>query len=569
MILVPALLRRIGARAALTLMLSLTVALAIPLSSSPARAAVPPFCPGTIDTALLVACAAAPFVADKVDEAASQAMEKNVLKPLNQLGIRAVNNVLDMFVQLWLHFSVFDLEGQGSLTMSGMTLSIGWMIAAMLLMWQSMRTMAMGRATPLLEAGRGLLVTGLVAITGTGAMAFFLEFSDILAEAIMGDLAKDGLLKKELVTMMASGDEAAGTLTVPVTLINLQLAVMLVLALIVQLVVLLMRNASLPLLALVLPIAAAGQVGGTTTRQWLPKVISTSAAIIVYKPAVALIITAAVRQNRDSTAVSGMFYGLLMVVLSLVAMPALMRVFTPFGVAAAGGGGAGILRLAGDALNLATRVGSGGTAAAVTTAADQAQHMQQVIGNQAGASSASDAAGLGATLALTSQPSSQAATSTLPQGSEPSTASAGASAGAAAAGTASASSAAPTIPAPSGPPAAETLPGAAGSAPSSTSPAAGTAAADGTTFAPPAPAEGAAGAGMAPSSVPTAEPGAGAGVAPGHLAHGGDDPSGEQTAPLPVERLRYTRLSDGTVVQPGSGPAEGGLSIDDRTYGSS
>lgn len=60
MILVPALLRRIGARAALTLMLSLTVALAIPLSSSPARAAVPPFCPGTIDTALLVACAAAP-----------------------------------------------------------------------------------------------------------------------------------------------------------------------------------------------------------------------------------------------------------------------------------------------------------------------------------------------------------------------------------------------------------------------------------------------------------------------------------------------------------------------------
>ncbi|WP_433259739.1 hypothetical protein ACQPYK_49075 (plasmid) [Streptosporangium sp. CA-135522] len=381
-----------GTPALLALMVALVVVL-VAAGGSAAAAATPtgaqttaarlnggPPCPLAAIPGASLACAAGEVAVDQADEAATVVVNKTVIQPLTTVGIKAINSVLDAFVELWLNLSVLELGSQGAVTLYSTTLGLGWLIAAVLLMGQAIQTMVVGRATPLLQALRGLVITGLVAIGGVGATAFLLQFSDAVAAAIMGDLTKNGVLKKQLVSLMLQDPKLAPVTGSTATLFTLLLAILLILIMIVQLVVLLLRNATIPILAVLLPIAAAGQVGGGATRQWLPKIITAVAAVICYKPMVALIIVAAVRQTRNSTSVSGMLYGLLMYLLSLIAMPALMRAFAPLGLAVSGGGGGGMLRMAGDLLMMAGGIASGGAssaAAAATTAADHARNRER------------------------------------------------------------------------------------------------------------------------------------------------------------------------------------------------
>jgi len=361
--------------AALAITSALVAVIAVPAA---AAVPIPPAgCPSNL--VILLACVGGSVVVDQADEAAAAAVDKTVLQPLNTLGIQAVNTLLDVFVELWLDLSSVNLASQGAVTLYGTTLSIGWLIAAVLLMFQAMQTMAAGRGAPLLQALRGLIVTSLVALVGVGVTGFLLEFSDALATMILGDLAENGLLHKNLVSLILREPATRTTAGMAVTLVTFLLALLLILTMIVQLVVLLLRNATLPILTILLPIAAAGQVGGGATRQWLPKIITAVAAVIAYKPMVSLIMVAAVRQGRNSTSVSGMLYGLLLFVLSLIAMPALLRAFAPFGLMVSGGGGGGALRMAADVALMASAASSGGATAA-TSAADHARNREHDSG---------------------------------------------------------------------------------------------------------------------------------------------------------------------------------------------
>ncbi|MFD8560582.1 hypothetical protein ACFV1N_25195 [Streptosporangium canum] len=352
--------------------------LAAVVAAPAATASAPSWCPS--NPMILVACVGGSVAVDQADEVAATAVDKTVLQPLNTLGIKAIDTLLGVFVEIWLDLSSVDLNSQGAVTLYGTTLSIGWLIAAVLLMFQGIQTMAAGRATPLLQALRGLIVTGLVALVGVGVTGFLLEFSDALAKMILGDLTENGLLHKKLVSLILQEPSTRSAAGVAVTLVTFMLALLLILTMIVQLVVLLLRNATIPILTILLPIAAAGQVGGGATRQWLPKIITAVAAVITYKPMVALILVAAVRQERNSTSVSGMLYGLLMFVLSLIAMPMLLRAFAPLGLmVTSGSGGGGVLRMAADAALAAASVSSGGAAAA-TTAADHARNRERDSG---------------------------------------------------------------------------------------------------------------------------------------------------------------------------------------------
>ncbi|MBB2749240.1 UNVERIFIED_ORG: hypothetical protein FHR35_009153 [Microbispora rosea subsp. rosea] len=364
------------------------------MHAHPASAAPNPAC--LTSPVITLACSSQTAAKKGLGDIAANTVNATFVQPLADLIADAAQSLLNAFLKSWLDMSSMDLQQQGALKLYGITLSIGWLIGACLLMWQAIRTMVSGRGTPLLEAVTGLLITALVAAVGVTITGMLMTGSDEVSRWILGDLANNGVMSKELRAMLSrtpGAEPVAPWLTI-------QICVLLILVLIIQLLVLFLRNAALPILAILLPIAAAGQIGSASTRQWLPRMVTAVIAVVVYKPMVSLIIVAAVAQWRDSTAISGLLYGLLMFALSVIAMPALMKVFAPIGVAVTGGGGSGsALLLAG---NLLSRSGGGSAASAATagrgapggdaapvTAAQHAQRMDALAGSTPSASKSS------------------------------------------------------------------------------------------------------------------------------------------------------------------------------------
>ena len=109
----------------------------------------------------------------------------------------------------------------------------------------------------------------------------------------------------------------------------------------VQAILMLFRQASLVILAGVLPLAAAGTLT-PATRTWFKKITGWELALIFYKPAAAAVYAAAFTMAGTGTGVRATFMGFAMVALSLLALPVLIRLFTwttgTISESAAGGG---------------------------------------------------------------------------------------------------------------------------------------------------------------------------------------------------------------------------------------
>lgn len=145
-----------------------------------------------------------------------------------------------------------------------------------------------------------------------------------------------------------------------------------------QIAVLIIRGGMLVLVVGFLPIAAAG-MGTQTGRQMHPKLVGWILAFILYKPVAALIFGAGMvlikspsfGGNEDNVMLS-ISTGLAIVAMSVLALPALMKLCVPAVAAAAGGRGAGMFLAAGAGTAVATGAllaGGGAGAAAGSTAA--------------------------------------------------------------------------------------------------------------------------------------------------------------------------------------------------------
>jgi hypothetical protein len=109
---------------------------------------------------------------------------------------------------------------------------------------------------------------------------------------------------------------------------------------IVQAALMLFRQAALIILAGVLPLAAAGSIA-PLTRAWVRKVVSWMLALIFYKPAAAAVYATAFTMAGSGGSVQTVLAGFVMLVLSVAALPALMKFFTWTTGTIAGSGGAG------------------------------------------------------------------------------------------------------------------------------------------------------------------------------------------------------------------------------------
>ncbi|WP_146076594.1 hypothetical protein [Rathayibacter sp. AY1A7] len=131
----------------------------------------------------------------------------------------------------------------------------------------------------------------------------------------------------------------------------------------VQIALMVFRGAMLVVLAGIFPLAASftnTEIG----RQWFKKAMAWTLAFILYKPAAAIVYAIAFRMTgtdlfkSDGTGLFQIVTGLALMLIALVALPALMRFLVP-AVSSVGGGGAAGLLLGAAALSAAGDVATG------------------------------------------------------------------------------------------------------------------------------------------------------------------------------------------------------------------
>ncbi|WP_146229339.1 hypothetical protein [Nocardia neocaledoniensis] len=155
-----------------------------------------------------------------------------------------------------------------------------------------------------------------------------------------------------------------------------------VISMLVQLVMLVVRQALLVVVVAVIPLAAAAS-GSSVGSQAYKRLLAWSLAFVLWKPVGALVYAIAftVVGAEEQTDPQLMLLGLILMLMSVIVLPALIRLIAP-AVATLGGGGGAASALAG--------AGAGIAMSAVGSKGSQARKMSEAesSGNSAGSSSA-------------------------------------------------------------------------------------------------------------------------------------------------------------------------------------
>lgn len=246
--------------------------------------------------------------------------------------------IIKTTVGWWIDVPAIDLAGSPASTIRTYVLWLAAAVATGGLIWRAMLLVLSRRPEHALDAGRGLFVLAFWAAVGIVGPAAALSAGDSFSSWVL-DEASGGQASDRLVHL-ASLDaiDSAGA----VILFGL---LMMIVGL-VQAVLMIFRESALVILAGVVVLAAAGSFT-TATRPWLSRVIGWMLALICYKPAAALVYASAITMVGEGNDPRTVVVGLVMMLLAVVALPALMKFFTWASGSVNSGGGQGMAALAG------------------------------------------------------------------------------------------------------------------------------------------------------------------------------------------------------------------------------
>ncbi len=206
------------------------------------------------------------------------------------------------------------------------------------------RTMLSRDARTLADFARTLALTIVVSALGVTVASALVRSGDAIAEALVRTDLVDAFGGPS--TPIHAAVVAAGGTAGP-----LLIGLLGSLASLVQFFVLLARNAVLPVVVLLLPLAAAAG-GSALGRAWFSRLGAWLLALAFYKPVAAVIYAVVLHQARSADTFTTALTALVGMVAAVLALPALIKLFTP---AAAGGGGGGSGYSAGMAAGAAAR----------------------------------------------------------------------------------------------------------------------------------------------------------------------------------------------------------------------
>jgi len=211
---------------------------------------------------------------------------------------------------------------------------------------------------PAAEAFKGLLILVVVSGTGVAAVSALVVFGDGYSKWVL-DRSTDGQLGQRLAVLATVGNTAGlGTGLI------LIVAVLGMLASIAQMGLMLVRVGVMTIFAGLLPLAAAG-TSTQTGMDYFKRMTSWLLAFVLYKPAAATVYASAFLMIGDGRDAISVLAGLFMLVLSIVALPAMLRLVTPMvgAAVAAGAGAGGGMAAAGMVMATGARMSSGGSGA--------------------------------------------------------------------------------------------------------------------------------------------------------------------------------------------------------------
>ena len=223
------------------------------------------------------------------------------------------------------------------------------------------------RGAPLKDLLRSLITLTVVSSLGVGVISILIVAADTFAAAII-DRSTDGKgFAEAMHVLVVTGQTGVGAF------ILIVLGLVGLIASLVQIVLMVVRSGMLVILAGILPTTAAF-TNTEMGRQWFQKAVGWTIAFILYKPAAAIVYSVAfllMSKTSGKDALVGSITGFTLMIVALLALPALMRFVTPMvGAVAAGSGaaaGAAVGALATGAVSMG-RVGSGRGNAAPTPA---------------------------------------------------------------------------------------------------------------------------------------------------------------------------------------------------------
>ena len=285
-------------------------------------------------------------------------------------GIReGVRWIVENTATWWVRIPSPDLAAEPAVTrLQQLLLPVTVAVAVAAVVAAGARMAIMRRANPLLDVTGGLLTLAAATTLGTIVPAVLLKAGDAWSTWVL-QVSTGGHFAGRLAFALSLGQGAASVLVVIFGIIAILLSI-------VQAALMLFRQAALVILAGVLPLAAAGSIA-PMTRPWIRKVTTWMLALIFYKPAAAAVYATAftmIGSGRDTRTV---LMGFVMLALSVVMLPALMKFFTWTTGAVAGSGGGG--QLLGAAAVGAVAVGAMRSSAS-GGAQDQAAYMNGRLG---------------------------------------------------------------------------------------------------------------------------------------------------------------------------------------------
>ncbi|WP_308470564.1 hypothetical protein [Arthrobacter sp. ZGTC131] len=233
-------------------------------------------------------------------------------------------------------------------------------IGGMRMVWEQ-------RGAPLRELLRSLLTLTLVSGLGLGVISILVIAADAFSVAIINRSTDGRGFASAISTLVMTNQTGVGVF------ILIILGLVGLIASLVQIVLMVVRTGMLVILAGILPTTAAF-TNTEMGRQWFQKAVGWTIAFILYKPAAAIVYAVAFKLMAASAGgndLVGSITGFALMIVALLALPALMRFVTPMVGAVASGSGGGAGAAAGVMATGAVSLGRSGRGNATPTPPSQ------------------------------------------------------------------------------------------------------------------------------------------------------------------------------------------------------
>ena len=234
---------------------------------------------------------------------------------------------------------------------------VAWLVQFVLIasvLAAAARTALTRDARGLADAARALAVTIAVSAVGIAAAVALIRAGDAIAAALLDDSLAEAFGSDPQPVHAALIAQGGGPG------LSMLLGILGALASLVQFFVLLARNAVLPVVVLLLPLAASAG-GSALGRAWFARLASWLLALAFYKPVAAAIYAVVLTQARTADTAMKALIALVGMLTAVLALPALIKLFSPSPAGGGGGGGGYAVGMAAGAAVRAT-TGRGGSA---------------------------------------------------------------------------------------------------------------------------------------------------------------------------------------------------------------